>query len=221
MGLKTPKQFVDLSGKPLLIHTLETLSQASFLDGLFLVVPSDCIGQTEELIHTYLRGLPLRVIAGGRERQDSVFNALKQLPPECEIVMIHDGVRPFVTLGLTESTWRAARETGAAIAALPATDTVKRVEHQRVRETLPRDHIWLVQTPQVFRKDILLEAYKKARTDEWLGTDDASLVERLGVPVSVVRGERTNIKVTTPEDLEWANWFLSKRRETHASWIRP
>lgn len=214
MGLQTPKQFIDLSGKPLLIHTIGIFEQASFLNGLFLVVPEDFLGQAEQLIQSRLRSrFPIKVVQGGAERQDSVFNALKQLPAECEWVMVHDGVRPFVTSELLETTRRAAEETGAAIAALPATDTVKRVEDRKVRETLPRDQLWLVQTPQVFRKDILVKAYEKAQIEGWLGTDDASLVERLNIPVSVVHGERTNIKVTTPEDLDWANWFLSKKRK--------
>jgi 2-C-methyl-D-erythritol 4-phosphate cytidylyltransferase len=152
------------------------------------------------------------LIAGGIERQDSVFNALQVLPPGCEWVLIHDGVRPFASTALIEGVWRVAQETGAAIAALPSTDTVKRVKLERVEETLPRDEIWLVQTPQVFRKDIILRAYLEARSESCSATDDAFFVERLGFPVAVVPGERSNIKVTTMDDLAWGSWFLAQGR---------
>ena len=150
------------------------------------------------------------LIAGGAERQDSVFNALQAVPPDCDWVLIHDGVRPFASIELIERTWETARETGAAIAALPATDTIKRVRNEVVMETIPREEIWFVQTPQVFRKDIILKAYLEARKQNCSGTDDAFFVERLGLSVAVVPGERSNIKVTTPEDLAWGNWFLGQ-----------
>jgi 2-C-methyl-D-erythritol 4-phosphate cytidylyltransferase len=154
----------------------------------------------------------ITVVAGGAERQDSVFNGLRYLPPDCEWVLIHDGVRPFVSTKLLEDTWLAAHETGASIAALPATDTVKRVVNGEVVETVPREEMWLVQTPQVFRKDLLLNGYSMAREHGWSGTDDASFLERAGIPVKVVKGERSNVKVTTPEDLAWASWFLARGR---------
>lgn len=157
-------------------------------------------------------GVRITAVAGGRERQDSIYNALRILPVDCDWVMIHDGVRPLVSLSLLRETVRTAQETGAAIAALPATDTIKRVCRQQVVETVPRDDIWLVQTPQVFRKDIIVQAYRRARANSWSGTDDAFFVEQLHIPVQVVQGERSNIKITTPEDLEWAAWFLSRKQ---------
>ena len=213
MGYDRPKQFLELSGKSILAHTLELLSEARFLDGAFLVVPEDFISEAEELAQRCgsPERFPIAVVAGGAERQDSVCNGLRNLPAECEWVFVHDGVRPFASRKLLEETWHGARETGACIAAVPATDTIKRVGAGRVLLTLPREEIWLVQTPQVFRKDLLLEAYREAQRQGWNGTDDASFVERLGVPVSVVRGERSNIKVTTPEDLDWAAWFMSRK----------
>jgi 2-C-methyl-D-erythritol 4-phosphate cytidylyltransferase len=128
--------------------------------------------------------------------------------------LVHDGVRPLVSAALLEATWHAAQATGAAIAALPATETVKRVAGERVLETLPRQEIWLVQTPQVFRAEVLRRAYREADRRGWLATDDASLVERMRIPVAVVHGERSNIKVTTPEDLAWARWFLDVQAGT-------
>jgi 2-C-methyl-D-erythritol 4-phosphate cytidylyltransferase len=150
------------------------------------------------------------VVAGGAERQDSVFNGLQALPPDCDWVLIHDGVRPFASSELLKRTWDAALTNGAAIAALPASDTIKRVRAGQVVETVPREELWLVQTPQVFRREILFEAYREADRQGWVGTDDAFLVERLGLPVAVVTGERSNIKVTTPEDLVWGSWFLAQ-----------
>jgi len=249
MGTAKPKQFLELAGRPILVHTLETLSMADFLTGILVVVQEDFLTATEALLRDYCSTdpdkscyLPIRQfrdacqtlsdkglihepsagkpgggvrkfvtsLIGGTERQDSGFNALQALPSDCEWVLIHDGVRPFASLELIKNTWKAAQKTGAAIAALPATDTIKRVREQVVLETLPREEIWFVQTPQVFRKDIILAAYREARRQEWLGTDDAFFVERLGLPVAVVRGERSNIKVTTPEDLSWGSWFLSQ-----------
>jgi 2-C-methyl-D-erythritol 4-phosphate cytidylyltransferase len=255
MGMAKPKQFLELSGRPILLHTLEALSKAHFLSGILVVVQDDFLPVTESLLHSYCsanlheacylsreqfpenwqscsdripnsgsstsrfcrdRRKVVAMIVGGIERQDSVFNALQVLPPECEWVLIHDGVRPFASTALMEDVWKTAQKTGAAIAALPATDTIKRVRMERVEETLPRDEIWLVQTPQVFRKDIILRAYLAARSQGWSGTDDAFFVERLGLPVAVVPGERSNIKVTTPNDLAWGSWFLAQagRRES-------
>ncbi len=212
MGKDRPKQFLEVSGKPLLAHTLDTLSRAAFLSGILLVVPADFMEAAGEMVERDVRAqMPIRVIEGGAERRDSVYNALMVLPPDCEWVLVHDGVRPFASQAMIEAAWMGARETGASIAALPSTDTVKQVERDRVVDTLPREKIWLVQTPQVFRKDVILRAYREARMDGRLVTDDSSLVERLGIEVAVVKGEPTNIKVTTPADLVWAEWYLRKR----------
>lgn len=242
MGGDTPKQFLDLAGKPVLWHTLRTFFQVPFLSEIFLVASVDFQDRAEALANAcrdecienlrpfaaedgpanppggarpdpVASGVPyVRVIPGGAERQDSVYNALRNLPGRCGWVMIHDGVRPFASPKLIEETWLAARETGASIAALPATDTIKRVLDRKVVETISRDEIWLVQTPQVFRKDVILEAYEQARSAGLAGTDDAFFVERLGHRIVTVKGEPTNLKVTAPGDLEWAEWYLSRRR---------
>jgi len=251
MGTAKPKQFLELSGKPILIYTLETLARASFLAEILLVVRNDSVPDVASLLSDHgfhgettsgpLPRAPLDgrsrpggegtvgdraltgsvredrqgricVVAGGAERQDSVFNGLQALPLDCDWVLIHDGVRPFASPELLKRTWDAALTNGAAIAALPASDTIKRVRVGQVVETVPREELWLVQTPQVFRREILFEAYREAHRQGWVGTDDAFLVERLGVPVVVVTGERSNIKVTTPEDLVWGSWFLAQTR---------
>lgn len=215
MGGDRPKQFLELSGKPILAHTLNALARARVVSRIFLIVPAAFEETTRGIVSEWLAsGAPAAkrevfIVAGGTERQDSVYNGLLRLPSECEWVLIHDGVRPFASPELIGAVWEGARASGACISAVPATDTVKRAAGGRVRETLARDEIWLVQTPQAFRKEILLEAYRKAIEGGWRGTDDASFVERIGVPVSIVAGERSNIKVTNPEDLRWAEWFLS------------
>jgi 2-C-methyl-D-erythritol 4-phosphate cytidylyltransferase len=253
MGAMKPKQFLELSGKPILLHTLESLSRAGFLSEVLVVIPDDFMTAAENLLRHYCyqhsdifeyqsrsaspddgpsdseeaypvgsstdprgKGKPNRIIliGGGAERQDSVFNGLRKLPPDCDWVLIHDGVRPFVSRDLLRNTWEAAQKVGAAIAALPASDTIKRARAGEVLETLQREEIWLIQTPQVFRRDVIVRAYQEARRQGCSGTDDAYFVERLGLPVAVVSGERSNIKVTTREDLAWGSWFLTRSRSS-------
>lgn len=213
MGGNQPKQFLMLTGKPILAHTIERLSQAPFISGMFLVVPPDLIPHTEEMVEQYCSdcGLAIQVIAGGKERQDSVYNALQLLPAECDWVLIHDGVRPFTSVKLLQNTWEAAGKHGAAIAAVTATDTIKRAQNGRVLETLERQQIILVQTPQVFRRDLILDAYREAHKQGWVGTDDASFVERMNLRVDIVEGEYSNIKVTRSSDLVWAEWLLARQ----------
>jgi 2-C-methyl-D-erythritol 4-phosphate cytidylyltransferase len=218
MGSAKPKQFLHLAGKPILAHTLSAISRLSVIAEIFLMVPREHIRAAGEIVAEWARGMAssvpqIRIVPGGSDRRGSVYKGLMELPADCGWVMVHDGVRPFASAGLIRAVWKGARATGACIAAVPSTDTVKRACGGVVRETLSRDEIWLVQTPQVFRKRIIVDAYEKAVEAGWDGTDDASFVERNGGLVSVVKGERTNIKVTTREDLEWAEWFLSRRTE--------
>jgi 2-C-methyl-D-erythritol 4-phosphate cytidylyltransferase len=217
MGSAKPKQFLHLAGKPILAHTLSALSSLSLISNIFLIVAQAHIPAAGEIVSEWRRGrsgVPeISIVPGGAERRDSVYNGLMRLPADCGWVMVHDGVRPFASPGLIMAVWDGAMATGACIAAVPSTDTVKRACDGVVRETLLRDEIWLVQTPQVFRKQIIVAAYEKAVAAGWAGTDDASFVERMGGLVCVVKGERSNIKVTTREDLDWAQWFLCNRVE--------
>lgn len=215
MGGSKPKQYLEISGRPVLAHTLSVFSGVPFISDIFLITPENSLDEARQIVAEWfhpgdarLQTPSISIVAGGAERQNSVYNGLLKLPSDCEWVIVHDGVRPFLSADLITAVWEGAQETGAAIAAVPATDTVKRAVDGKVRETLSRDEIWLVQTPQVFRKDIILAAYKEAVKSGWNGTDDASFVERIGVPVVVVPGERSNLKVTTPEDLQWGEWFL-------------
>ena len=214
MGGAVPKQFMNLAGRPILTHTLSALSKLPFLSMILLVVSEEYVARTRELASEWRCGQPpslpeVLVAPGGRERSDSVYNGLGMLPGDCEWVMIHDAVRPFASPALICAVWEGARATGACIAAVPSTDTVKLARQSVVLQTLSRDEVWLVQTPQIFHRQIVTAAYERAVSEGWAGTDDASFVERMGAPVSIVQGERTNIKVTTPEDLQWAEWYIS------------
>jgi 2-C-methyl-D-erythritol 4-phosphate cytidylyltransferase len=153
---------------------------------------------------------PIAVIQGGDRRQDSVSIALQHLPQDVTIVAVHDGVRPFVSVEEIEAVIRKADETGAAILAVPIVDTVKQVERDIIDSTLAREHLVLAQTPQAFRIEILREAFERAKKDEYYGTDESSLVERMGRSVSIVRGSERNIKITRPTDLILARVLLEE-----------
>ena len=208
MGLPHPKQFHPLHGKPLLLWTLERLGTLAFVAGIIAVVPADAVSAVEGLLRSLPADPAVTVIGGGVRRQDSVLAGLKALPKACRWVLIHDGVRPFASADLFRRTHEAALRCGAAVCACRAVETVKVVHDGWVHATVPRDQVWLVQTPQVFRRDLLEDAFRSAEAHGWEATDDASLVERLGVRVAVVDGEKTNIKITTPDDLRWAAWTL-------------
>jgi 2-C-methyl-D-erythritol 4-phosphate cytidylyltransferase len=201
------KLFAMLGGKPLLARTTQPFQQCSLIDQIVVVVS----GEREELCRQLVSGEEWSKVSdvclGGRRRQDSVAAGLKHLR-DCQWVVIHDGARPFVTVDLIERGLEAARETGAAVAAVPVKDTIKVSGDDRlVRQTPPRQNLWAIQTPQVFRIDIITEAYKKANGDV---TDDASLVEQLGYKVKLYMGDYNNIKITTPEDLALAEVLWQK-----------
>jgi 2-C-methyl-D-erythritol 4-phosphate cytidylyltransferase len=204
MGGEIPKQYLSLAGIPILVHTLKAFQRSPLVDEIILVVPGGDVAEVRrDLVEWHGLSKISLVIAGGRERQDSVRNALAHVRDEHEIILIHDGVRPFVTGGLIERAVAAAKAFGAAVVGVPVRDTVKTVDAAgRVVQTVQREGLWLTQTPQAFRRGVLLAAYERAAADGFYGTDDASLVERMGVPVRMIPGDADNIKVTTPEDLE-------------------
>ena len=204
MGGEIPKQYLSLAGLPILVHTLRAFQHSPLVDEIFLVVPAGDVTEVrQDLVERYNFSRVSLVIAGGRERQDSVRNALAHVRDEHEIILVHDGVRPFVTGELIEGAVAAAKGFGAAIVGIPVRDTVKAVDATgRVVQTVQREGLWLTQTPQAFRREVILAAYERAAADEFYGTDDASLVERTGIPVRMIPGDADNIKVTTPEDLE-------------------
>ena len=211
MGRSSPKQFLRLGGVPLLVRTLATLGRSRVIGGIVVVAPPSAVGRTRQLIKRYRLPRMLAVISGGRERQESVWLGLQAVPSAAELVVVHDGVRPFITGALVRAVVEAARRFGAAACGLPVRETVKRAREGFVQATVEREGLWLVQTPQAFRRTLLWEAHEKARQDGFRGTDDAVLVERLGAPVRMVPGLLGNFKITTPDDLARARAVVGAR----------
>ncbi len=196
------KPFLPLAGRPVLAHTVLLFELSPLIDATILVVPDDDRETCGlEIVDVFEFRMVIDVVPGGRERQDSVRAALDALSGSWDILVVHDGVRPFATVDIIEEVVKTAKATGAAIAAVPVKDTVKEVANGTVIRTVPREALWSVQTPQAFKAGILREAHKRAVEDGFSGTDDAALVERLGHRVSVVEGSYENIKITTPEDI--------------------
>jgi 2-C-methyl-D-erythritol 4-phosphate cytidylyltransferase len=214
MGKQVNKLYLDLNGKPLLYYSLRACLAAGCF-GQFIIVVSP--GEEElfrrEILLPYFTGLNPLIVAGGSERQDSVFNGLQVVDPLSGIVCVHDGARPLVSPPLFYSVLQEAACKGAALAAVPVKDTVKRVnEDGVVVETPSRNSLWLAQTPQAFRRDWLLDAYRRAAAENCRATDDASLLERYGYAVHIVKGDYSNLKVTTPEDLILAEALLKEEK---------
>jgi 2-C-methyl-D-erythritol 4-phosphate cytidylyltransferase len=214
MGADVPKQFLLLGGVPMLLHSLRVFDRAPSVDTVILVVPRDERRRAlTDVIERYGVKKVQKVIAGGETRQQSVYNGLKETDPDVEIVVVHDAVRPFVTEDLIEQSIEAARKGSGAIVAVPMKDTPKQAGLDRqIQRTLDRNQLWMAQTPQTFRRDVLLEAYEKAATENLQATDDAALVERLGHKVGIVAGSWENIKITTSEDLIIAEAILASRQ---------
>lgn len=214
MGSDVPKQFLTLGDVPLLVHALQTFESCSIISEIVLVVPEDdCAYCHDHIVPIYGLKKISRVVGGGRRRQDSVLNGVQVTNPTSDIVVVHDAVRPFVTERMIADVVKAARKHGAAIVAIPLRDTVKRVNFDGlIEETLSREKLWAAQTPQAFQRDILLRAHEQGETDGVDATDDAFLVERMGLSVSVVQGSFHNIKVTRPEDLQMGQAILSANR---------
>lgn len=212
MGQK--KEFLLLGGKPILAHTLKPLEDHPQISETILVVDEKSIEKCKrEIVEKYGFKKVKEVIVGGEERQDSVYNGLKRVAKDCDIVLIHDGARPFLTEDLITKSIKGAEKHKASVVAVPCIDTIKfaHKEKDMAIETLDREYLWMAQTPQTFRYEIILKAYQKAEEETFRGTDDASLVERMNQPVKIVRGSYDNIKITTPEDLILAEAILKKR----------
>ena len=198
-GGNIPKQFSLMRDKPLYLHALEPFLE--FFEEAVMVVPEAWQGRVQEQIESLPYRAKLLLQAGGRERQDSVYRGLRRLSDSVEIVLVHDAARPFVSRDLIARVVEETRRGGACLPAVPLRDTVKEVSSRRVVRTVDRDHLRLAQTPQGFEINLLRQALKQAQKEGFCGTDEASLVERLGSPVYVVPGELENIKVTWKEDL--------------------
>jgi 2-C-methyl-D-erythritol 4-phosphate cytidylyltransferase len=208
-GGTQPKQFQSLGGRPILDRTVDVFQRAGCVAQIILAVPAGRIKPLQLYFQAWSNPPEILVVAGGATRQDSVGNALRQVAAKCRFVAVHDLVRPLLDLRLFAALMREARRNGAAIPALPVTDTLKRVDADgRVIETVARESYVIVQTPQVFRREILEVAHRAAEAQFFQGTDEAMLVERAGYPVCVVPGSRGNLKITLPEDLQWAEYYL-------------
>jgi 2-C-methyl-D-erythritol 4-phosphate cytidylyltransferase len=208
-----PKALVWLGGRPLLVRAAEALAAAPEVSRVVPVVAAEILGDLERLAPALFRLAKLAApVAGGAERQDSVRAGLAALPGSVRLVAVHDAARPLVRPEDVSRVIREAERFGAAILAVPIPDTVKRVRGGRIVETPPRSECWAAQTPQVFRVDWLREALAKAEADGVRGTDDAALVERLGVEVRVVEGPASNLKITTAADLALAEALLRSER---------
>ncbi|MGA9567138.1 MAG: 2-C-methyl-D-erythritol 4-phosphate cytidylyltransferase [Candidatus Korobacteraceae bacterium] len=215
------KQFLELQGTPILIHTLRKFAANRRVDEIVVALRKNEIAGFQKLAEAACINKPLRVVEGGEHRQDSVANALAALnASEDDIVLVHDAVRPFVTDETIEGVIEAVKKYDAAIAGVPAVDTVKQVDRTSdgavVLATVPRERMVMAQTPQGFRFGLLKKAFDEAGADGFLGTDEASLIERAGGTVHVVMGSARNLKITTPGDLELAEFILTQesRRKT-------
>lgn len=214
MGTEISKQFLPLCGKEILAHTVEKFEKAACIRDIILVTGGDALQDVRQMVQEYGWKKIISVTEGGKERQDSVFLGLQQVPQDTEIVLIHDGVRPFVTEEILERSIAAAKETGGCVAGVPAKDTIKVCDAEGFAIATPnRSTLRQIQTPQTFRRKEILAAYEKAKADGFLGTDDASVAEHSGFPVRVIMGSYSNIKITTKEDLLIGAAFLKEETE--------
>lgn len=209
------KQFMLLDGSPILLHTVRKFAASDRVGEIVVAVGPNDVGWVSEMLAHEFPGGRVRVVGGGNSRQQSVENGLAALSPDTELVAVHDAVRPFIDIETIHKVFDEAAETGAAIVAVPAIDTVKQVSRATgrvlVRATMPREKLVMAQTPQVFRYSLLKRAFDTAHEDGFIATDESSMVERLDVEVSVILGSDRNIKITKPGDMELARLFLHEQ----------
>ena len=202
LGTDIPKQFIELEAKPILLWAVDRIWSCPKISELIVVVPEDHLERAQQI----LANRELKIVKGGRERQDSVFAGLKELSAKANLVLIHDGVRPFPSRALIERVIEGAEKFGSAIPGIPLKDTVKEIDKKtgQVMGTVDRNRLYAIQTPQVFAREIILRAHERAQSLGFYATDDSTLVEWIGEQVIMVEGEETNIKITTPLDLKLA-----------------
>jgi 2-C-methyl-D-erythritol 4-phosphate cytidylyltransferase len=218
MGSAVRKQYLEISGLPIVAHTLRIFDLCPQIGRIYLAVPeADFAFCRERILSAIALRTPLNLVPGGEVRQASVRNGLSAMDPATEVVVIHDGVRPFITPDQVSACIQEAAVHDACILGVPVTDTLKSVSAAgTISQTLDRRHIWQAQTPQAFRYALILEAHARARREGIGATDDASLLEEMGKPVRIIPGHRNNIKITTPEDLLLAEALMSIRRTREA-----
>jgi 2-C-methyl-D-erythritol 4-phosphate cytidylyltransferase len=215
MGHETPKQFLELDGVPLVILTLRRIASCPLITHIVVATRGDEVERLESRIRQENFKQELHVVKGGGSRQESVSQALKQIPEDTELVVVHDAVRPFVTVEQIARVINEARRCKAAILGIPAMDTIKEVKRASLPEdvalitaTVPRERVVMAQTPQVFETQLLKQAFASAEEDGVNASDEAGLIERLGHEVHVVHGSERNIKITKPSDMELARFYL-------------
>lgn len=204
------KAFVKLHSKPILAHTLKVLNDSPYIDGIVLVVSQGSMGKARRLVCRYKINKVMRIVKGGKVRAISVLNGLKQTPDDTDLVMVHDGVRPFLDQDIIKRAIKTAERKGASCVTVPVKPTIKFSEKENIKRTIERDRLWEAQTPQVFRKEIITKAFKNMKNAGHV-TDDSMLVEKIGKTVGMVRGSYRNIKITTEEDLILAEHILKAR----------
>lgn len=211
MGSSVKKPYLMLADKPILSHTIDRFEQNSVIDEIFVIVDESDFTVCRENVLVPFRYRKVReLVSGGETRQISVFNGLRALSDDVDFVIVHDGVRPFIDDKIIFECLEASAEWGAAVSAVPVKETIKAVNEELfVDHTPQRDQLWQVQTPQVFRKSLIIEAHKKAIQDRINAPDDAALIENLGSPVKLVMGSYKNVKLTTPGDLRIAETLLN------------
>jgi 2-C-methyl-D-erythritol 4-phosphate cytidylyltransferase len=212
MKADRPKQLLVIKDTPILVYTIRKFDRCGLVDRIVVAAPQESVDEIRKMVAGAGFSKPVSVVQGGARRQDSVATAMQHMDPDTTIVAVHDAVRPFVSVEEIEATIRLAEKTGAALLAIPIVDTVKQIRKDIIDSTLTREHLVLAQTPQVFRVEILREAYERAKKDEYYGTDESSLVERMDHPVSIVRGSERNIKITRPGDLALAGFYLQEEQ---------
>ena len=200
------KQFKLLSGRPLFFHTLKLFLQSDYIDEIIVVVPSANVDSTHRDVLSMSAGKPVKVVAGGTRRQDSVKNGIDVSDSDSTLVCVHDAARPFVTEDLIQRSISACEFADGAVVGIPSKDTVKFSENGLVKETLDREKIWLAQTPQCFHKNKLLQALYYAETENLTGTDESALMEAMGFSIKLVEGDSNNFKITTKDD-----WIRAER----------
>ncbi len=211
MGGKTMKQFLKIGSNPVIIQTLSVFERSCFIDDVILVSPESEVDFSRRFVKAASLDKVSKIVVGGSERQHSVKNGLNAVSQNSDIVIIHDGVRPFLTEKNITDVVASAKKSGAAILAVPVKDTVKEASGEYISRTIPRENLWLAQTPQAFRYNVIKKAFENADNLGLTGTDDASLVEATGKEVSIVLGSYNNIKITTPEDLLFAEALVSRQ----------
>ncbi len=212
MGAPTNKQFLLLDNKPIIVHTLQVFEECKPVDGVYLVVnQKDLPLIQEEILEQYRFNKIVKLVIGGRLRQDSVKNGLDAIENPCDIIIIHDGARPFISPSFIEKSIYLMEMFDAIIPALPVKDTIKVISKEGfVVKTLERDSLWQVQTPQTFKYDLITKAYREGMAKKLYGYDDATFLESIGKKVKVIEGSPYNIKITTPEDLIMARGIFSE-----------